>query len=69
VPACQTLNKPYLQLHARNEYALIPAGAGMMAVPRAYLQVGWLLGTAMLLGVVSSQLAALLLFANPACSS
>jgi hypothetical protein len=28
----------------------------MMAVPRAYLQVGWLLGTAMLLGVVSRQL-------------
>jgi hypothetical protein len=24
-----------------------------MAVPRAYLQVGWLLGTVMLLGVVS----------------
>lgn len=33
-----------------------PAGAGMMAVPRAYLQVGWLLGTVMLLGVVRWQL-------------
>jgi hypothetical protein len=43
---------------AHDDCVLVVAGAGMMAVPRAYLQVGWLMGTAMLLGVVSVQLAA-----------
>jgi hypothetical protein len=56
-------------LHARNDCALIIAGAGMMAVPRAYLQVGWLLGTANLLGVVRSTAGSmlLLLFASHQC--
>ncbi|WIA17082.1 hypothetical protein OEZ85_013981 [Tetradesmus obliquus] len=41
---------PYLgQLHQLR----VVTGAGMMAVPRAYLQVGWLLGTVMLLGVAA----------------